>query len=172
MTACQSSGDQRRTLVQIVDSPLIVPSLDVRVPQMENQLVEACLHLDLHIPEQAIEVPKISSSSRHSCKRQVLLVPQTAEQLVEVPTIVCFYSLHGRVEQTVDIPVPRGGGLLRSRPRQVSTASSSHSRGAADEVLYRVFRTFLQQKKCEVESVLGVETECGLQFIHPAAASP
>ena len=34
--------DQRRTVVQIVDSPPIVPSLDVPVPQMENQLVEVC----------------------------------------------------------------------------------------------------------------------------------
>ena len=46
--------DQRRTPV--------VPSLDVPVPQRENQLVEACRHLDLPIPEQAIEVPKISST--------------------------------------------------------------------------------------------------------------
>ena len=31
---------QRRTVEQIVDTTLIVPSLDVPVPQMENQLVE------------------------------------------------------------------------------------------------------------------------------------
>ena len=87
-----------------------MPSRDVPVPQMENQLVEACRHLDL---------PMISSSSRHSCKRQVPLVPQTAEQLVEVPTIVSFYSLHGRVEQTVDIPVPPGrGGRIGGRGLQ------------------------------------------------------
>ena len=74
MTACRSSAergltgssrsgrerDQRRTVVQIVDRPLVVPSLDVPVPQMENQLVEVCRHLDLPIPKQAIEVPKIS----------------------------------------------------------------------------------------------------------------
>ena len=34
-------------------------------PQMENQLVEVCRQLDIRVPEQAIEVPKISSSSRH-----------------------------------------------------------------------------------------------------------
>ena len=42
--------DQRRTVVQIVDSPQVVPSLDVPVPQMENQLVEVCRQLDTHIP--------------------------------------------------------------------------------------------------------------------------
>ena len=64
--------------------------------------MEACQHLDLPIPEQAIEVPKISSSSRRSCERQDPVV-QTAEQLEEVPTIVSFHSLHGLVEQDVDI---------------------------------------------------------------------
>ena len=107
VTSCRSSGergmtgslrvmpqerDQRRTVVQIVDRPLVVPSLDVPMPQMENQLVEVCWHLDLPIPEQAVEVPKISSSSRLFCERQVPMVQQTAEQLVEV-------SLHGFVDQ-------------------------------------------------------------------------
>ena len=36
--------------------------------------------------------------------------PQLAEQLVEVPTIVSFSSLERIMEQTVDIPVPQGGG--------------------------------------------------------------
>ena len=97
-------------MLQIVDSPQVVPSLDVPVPQMENQLVEVCRQLDTHIPEQAIEVPKTSSSSRHSGRRRVRFAQQTAEQLVEVPTIVSYSSLHGLVEQNVDIPVPHGRG--------------------------------------------------------------
>ena len=44
----------------------------------------------------------------------------------------------------VDIPVPRSGGLQGSRPRQASSASSTHSPGVADEVFTRVFRTFPQ----------------------------
>ena len=52
--------DQRRAVVQIVDTPLVVPSLDVLVPQMENQLAEVSRQLDIRIPEQAIEAPKIS----------------------------------------------------------------------------------------------------------------
>ena len=75
-----------------------------------NQLVEAFQYLDLPIPEQVIEVPKISSSSRRSRRRRVPLVQQTAEQLVEVTTIVSFSSLHGLVERNVDIPVPHGWG--------------------------------------------------------------
>ena len=71
--------DQRRTVEQIVDNRLIVPLLDVPVPQMENQLVEVCQQLDTHIPEQAIEVPKTSSSSRHSRRRRVRFAQQTTE---------------------------------------------------------------------------------------------
>ena len=56
--------DQRHTVEQIVDNTLFLPSLDVPVPQMENQLVEVCRELDVQIPEQVIEVPKISSPSR------------------------------------------------------------------------------------------------------------
>ena len=72
---------------QIVDNTLIVPSLDVLVPQMANQLLEVCRQLDTPIPELAVEVPKISSPSRH-CRRRVRFAEQTAEQLVEVPTII------------------------------------------------------------------------------------
>ena len=101
--------DQRRTVEQIVDNTLIVPSLDVPVPQMASQLVEVCRQLDILIPEQAIEVPKISSTPRHS-RRRVRFAEQTAEQLVEVPTIISYSSLRGIAEQNVDIPVPHGRG--------------------------------------------------------------
>ena len=47
--------DQRHTVEQIVDNTLIVPSLDVLVPQLENQLVEVCRELDTHIPELVIK---------------------------------------------------------------------------------------------------------------------
>ena len=114
---------QRRTVEQIVDTALIVPSLDVPVPQMVNQLLEVCRLFDVLIPEQAIAVPKISSS-RHSHRRRVRFAEQTAEQLVEVPTIITYSSLRGIVEQNVDIPVPRGRGRvgLGLHPGQSSTA--------------------------------------------------
>ena len=74
--------DQRRTVEQIVDYTLIVPSLDVPVPQMANQLFEVCRQLDTPIPEKVIDVPKISSSHQ-SRRRRVRFAEQTAEQLVE-----------------------------------------------------------------------------------------
>ena len=82
--------DQRHTVEQIVDTALFVPSLDVLVPQMDNQLVEVWRQLDVH--EQVIEVPKISSPSR-PCRRRVRFAEQTAEQLVEVPTIISYSSV-------------------------------------------------------------------------------
>ena len=91
---------QRHTVEQIVDSPPVVPSLDVPVPQRENQLVEACRHLDLPIPEQAIEVPKISSTPRPP-RRRVRFAEQTVEQLVEVPTIISYSSLRGIMEPQI-----------------------------------------------------------------------
>ena len=108
----------QRTVDQLVDTALFVPSLDVSVPQMVNQLLEVCRQLDTPIPEQVIEVPKISSF-RQSHRRRVRFAEQTAEQLVEVPTIISYSSLRG-----IDIPVPRGRGRvgLGLHPGQSSTA--------------------------------------------------
>ena len=106
--------DQRRTVEQIVDNTLIVPSLDVSVPQMENQLVEVCRHLDIRIPEQAIEVPKISSSSRFSWRRRLLRLPQTAEQLVAVPTTV---SVSERGQSSSSLAGWFGGEIFKVSPR-------------------------------------------------------
>ena len=121
---------QLRTVEHIADVVPMVQILDIPVLQGADQLVEVWRHLDFHIPEQVIEVPKISASSCHS--RKVLVVPQKAEQLVEVPTIVSFSSLQQRtVEQIIDIPVPgRGGGggrrgLQSLLPGQNTTAQSA-----------------------------------------------
>ena len=110
---------QLRTVEHIADVVPMVQILDFPVMQMENQLVEMCPQFDILISEQAVEVPKISSSSRLSCRRRVLRLPQTAEQLVEVSTIVSVSSLRALVEQNEDIPVPRGrGGLVGRRGLQ------------------------------------------------------
>ena len=80
---------ERHVVEQMADVCPLVQILDAPVPQGGNQLVEAFRHLDLHVPEQAIEVPKISSSPCRSRRRRVPLV-QTTEQLVEVPEFVSF----------------------------------------------------------------------------------
>ena len=62
-----------------------VPSLDVPVPQVVDQLVEVLRPLDTVFPEQVIDVPKITSQDVIP-QRAVLRVPQMAEQLVTEPT--------------------------------------------------------------------------------------
>ena len=95
---------QRRTVEQIVDPVPVVPMLQMVVPQMVEQLVDVLSPLDFPVPGQVIEVPMIVCPPRAA--RTVLRAPQTAEQLVEVPTVVSSSSLLQRtVEQPVDIPV-------------------------------------------------------------------
>ena len=134
---------------QIVDAVSGLPTLDVPVPQMVDQPMALLMALDFLAPEQVIKVPKISTPSR--CPRAVVSVPQTAEQLVEVPTNVSLIDVirhpleqtvgGGRIgglpgflpgqsysftaEQIIDNPAPRrglGGGLHGSHPGQSSTA--------------------------------------------------
>ena len=91
-------------MVQILDPP---------AAQMVDQLVDVLKQFDFQFPEQVIEVPKISLSSRWTMRLFVdsLRQPQTAEQLVEVPTIISFSSLQRIGEQNVGIPVVGGSGV-------------------------------------------------------------
>ena len=85
----------------MVDAPLL-PSFDVPVPLMVEQLLLGALSpFDSHVPELVIEVPKILTPSR--CPRTVLSVPLTAEQLVEVPTIVSLLGVTRPVEQACGV---------------------------------------------------------------------
>ena len=141
--------DLRRTVDQIVDAVPEFPALDVPVSQMVDQPVVLLAAFDVLVPEQVIEVPKMSTPTR--CPRTVLSVPQTAEQLVEAPNVVSLIDVirhpleqtvgGGRIgglpgflpgqsyslsaEQIVDNPVPRrcfDGGLHGSHPGQSSSA--------------------------------------------------
>ena len=121
------AGIQRHTMEHIADVVPMVQILDIPVSLGADQLVEVGRHLDFLIPEQVIEVPKISLDMAQR-RRMVDLSrpPQTAEQLVDVPTIIS-YSLLRTVEQSFHIPVPRvrvegGGGLQGFRPGQGSPA--------------------------------------------------
>ena len=127
-------GVQQRTVKQIVDPVPVVPLLHDVVPQMVEQLVDLLAPLDFRVAEQVIEVPMITCPPRGA--RTVLRAPQTAEQLVHVPTVVSYSSLQQlTAEQIVDIPVPGGGGERgslqgsRVRPRPNRAAySGAHSR--------------------------------------------
>ena len=80
-----------------------------------------------------------------------------------MPTVVSYSSLQQLpAEQIVDIPVPGRRGLQGSRPGQGSAASSSHSRGAADEAFAGVLALFPKIKKARLGPHSGVGIECGL----------
>ena len=86
-----------------------VQILDLPVPQMVDNVLDALRRLDLPIAEQVIDVPKISCSPCPS--RCPIPEPQSAEQLVEVPTVLSPTRIALRIaEQIVDTPVPRGRG--------------------------------------------------------------
>ena len=126
---------QQRTVEQIVDPVPVVPMLHVFVPQMVEQLVDILAPLDFRIAEQVIEVPKIVCPPRAA--RTVLRAPQTADQLVEVPTPVSpilrycsglwsrsltFRFLSGRGGRDADLP-----GFLRGQgPTAHSSLSGTH----------------------------------------------
>ena len=97
--------DLRRTVDQIVDAVPGLLALDVPVPQMVDQPLVLLAAFDVLVPEQVIEVPKLSTPTR--CPRTVLSLPQTAEQLVEAPNVVSLIDvIRHPVEQTVG-----GGGI-------------------------------------------------------------
>ena len=104
---------QGRILRHVVGH-LPVPSLDVPVPQMVDQLLDIVQFFRAFspVPEQVIEVPKILPLDVPM--RAALRVTQLVEQLVEVPTTVSYSSLQRTVEQDVDIPDPGGGGSVSS----------------------------------------------------------
>ena len=110
---------QRHTAEQIIQTFVPAQVLDAPVLQMGNQLVEFMQKLDTATPEQVIDVPNLSQD--RIPQRSAVGRPQTAEQLVEVPTVLSFSSLQQQsVEQIIDVPVPhrrrRGQGGLQGFP--------------------------------------------------------
>ena len=75
--------------------------------------------LDIEVPAQVIEVPKISQNIIP--QRSVDLVPQMVEQLVEVPTVLTPTRIAVQIAE-LSIPVPHGCGQ-GSLPGQGSSAS-------------------------------------------------
>ena len=75
---------QRHTVVQAGVVVPGLPALDAPVPLMVDKLEDVLKIVDLFVPAQEIEVPRISSPSC-PLPRRVLPLPQTTEQLVEVP---------------------------------------------------------------------------------------
>ena len=151
-------GEQLPNIVQFFAAQLpVVAEQVIEVPKiLLDRTPQRLWGIVLRQPqmvEQLVHVPTVVSYSS--------LQQLTAEQIVDIPVpgragggergglqgflprqnSTAFY-----VEQTVDIPVPRSGGLQGSRPGQGSTASSSHV-GAADGAGQGFFRTFPRGKK-------------------------
>ena len=82
------SGSSSAPWSSLADPVPMVQILDVPVPQPVDQLVEVLRLIDTMVPEQVIDVPKITSQDVIP-QRAVLRVPQMAEQLVHE---FCFSS--------------------------------------------------------------------------------
>ena len=111
-------------LVQILDAP---------VPQVVDNVMDAFKFLDQPMTEQVIEVPRISCPPCPS--RSQVPVPLTAEQLVEVPTVLSYSLLLQRTaEQTIGIAVPGRGGGARGGLLGLSQVQGSTAVSGADYV--------------------------------------
>ena len=133
---------QGRVLRHVVGH-LSVPALDVPVPQMVDQLpdIEQFFRVLSPDPEQVVEVPKILPFDVPV--RTAVRVPQLAEQLVEVPTVISYSSFQRTVEQLVDIPVPGGGGPSSGLQGfffsgQSSTASPSSKKRISERIVEQI----------------------------------
>ena len=117
---------QRHCVEHLADVCPFVQILDAPVLQTVDCVMDALRILDLPMAEQVIEVPKISCSPCPS--RSLIHEPQSAEQLVEVPTVLSPLRI---AEQIVGTPVPPGRGKRRVQgflPEQSSTATPSVER--------------------------------------------
>ena len=113
-----------------------VQILDLPVPQMVRDVTDTLLILDFPIAEQVIEVPKISCSPCPS--RSLVPEPLSAEQLVEVPTVLSPTRIALRIaEQIVHTPVPRGRGQ-GSLPGQSTTAAHSSGKRISERIVEQI----------------------------------
>ena len=136
---------QRHVVEHITDLVRVAPLvqiLDAPVPQTVDQLPDVLQFFDTLTTdtEQVIEVPKIFPEDVPM--RTSLLNTQLAEQLVEVPTIVNYSSLQRIMEQSVDIPVPGGGGrsagLQGFHPVQSSTATRFSKKRISERIVEQI----------------------------------
>ena len=112
---------------------------DLPVPQMVGDVTDTLRFLDFPIAEQVIEVPRISCSP---CPSRSPPEPQSAEQLVVVPTVLSPTRIALQIaEQIVDTPVPSGRGEGRVQgflPRQSSTATPSVEERISERIVEQV----------------------------------
>ena len=102
-----SARAQQHIVEDLGELAPLVQILDLPVPQTVDSVTDVLRLLDRPLAEQAISVPKISCSSCPSRSR--VPEPQSADQLVEVPTVLTPTRIALQIaERIVDTPVPRG----------------------------------------------------------------
>ena len=102
---------QRHVVEQLADIAPMVQILDSPEPLMVvAQLLEVFRSMDMHLPDElAISVPTVSCSPCPSRSR--VPEPQSADQLLEVPTVLTPARIAVQIaEQIVGTSVPRGRG--------------------------------------------------------------
>ena len=158
---------QRHAVEHLADLAPLVQILDAPVPQVVDCAMDFFRRLDLPVAEQVIEVPKISCSPCPS--RSLVPEPQTAEQLLEVPTVLSPTRIALRIaEQIVDTPVPRGRDRRRlqgSLPRQSSTAAGVQNVNIPVRGGLRGFLPGQSSAQCTVEQLFD-SSSGGLQDYH------
>ena len=120
-----SERAQRHFVEDLGELAPLVQILDLPVPQTVASVTDILRLLDRPIAEQVIAVPTVSCSSCPSRSR--LPEPQSADQLVEVPTVLTPTRIALQIaERIVDTPVPRGR-VHGSLPGQSSAMSLPES---------------------------------------------
>ena len=155
-TSAEVAGWQvcfERHVMEDLDSVCpFVQILDLPVPQTVDYVEDALRILDRPMAEQVIEVPKISCSPCPS--RSLIPEPQSADQLVEVPTVSSPLRI---AEQIVGIPVPRFRGQ-GSLPGQGSTATSSSGKRISERTVEQIVDFPVQT----VEQIVDISPGDGL----------
>ena len=121
-----SERAQRHIVEDLGELAPSVQTLDLPVLQLVDYVAEALRLLDRPIAEQVIAVPTVSCASCPSRSR--VPEPQSADQLVEVPTVLSPTRIALQIaEQIVDTSVPRGRAR-GSLPEQSSAAQTTSAR--------------------------------------------
>ena len=122
-------GVPRHTMEQSGELAPMVQILDAPVLQLVEKLEDVLKIVDLPVPEQEIDVPKISCLSRPPLRR-ALPVPQLAEQLVVVPVpeAVFFWHAAGAHQASFGTTLLRGEGGATGGWVALATSSGSARR--------------------------------------------
>ena len=127
-----SERAQRHAVEGLGEFAPMVQILDAPVPQMVDYVAQALRLLDRPIAEQVITVPTVSCASCPSRSR--VPEPQSADQLVEVPTVLSPTRIALQIaEHIVATPVPRGH-VHGSLPGQSSSSRREDERAEVPKI--------------------------------------